>query len=131
MDTIELSGTIANAFNTTVDAHGPRPALTGEDATTEWTWEDYRHLVHRCAAGLDALGCRRGDTMACWLSNRPEFHVADTAAAHLGVAAFSVYPTYTAEQAAHVIGDAGARVLVTEEAILEQARRPRRRVHLA
>ena len=61
VDTIELSGTIASAFNTTVDAHGPRPALTGEDATTEWTWEDYRHLRHRrSSAGLVARWPSRG-----------------------------------------------------------------------
>ena len=37
------------------------------------------------------------------------------------MASFSIYPTYTAEQAAHVIGDAGARILVTEPAFLDRS----------
>ncbi len=72
-------------------------------------------------AGLHGIGVRRGDTVALWLSNRPEFHVADTAAMQLGAAPFSVYPTFTVEQAEHVVGDAGSRVLVTEPAYLERA----------
>ena len=71
--------------------------------------------------GLHGLGVRRGDTVALWLSNRPEFHVADTAAMQLGAAPFSIYSTFTVEQAEHVVGDAGSRVLVTEPAYLERA----------
>ena len=56
------------------------------------------------------------------LANQPaEFHIADTAAAHLGMASFSVYSTYTAELAAYVIADAGARIMITERAFLERA----------
>jgi long-subunit acyl-CoA synthetase (AMP-forming) len=74
------------------------------------------------AAGLHGLGLHAVDVMACWLSNRPEFHIADAAALHLGAASFSVYPTYTRpRQAEHVIGDAGARVLITEPQFLERA----------
>jgi acyl-CoA synthetase (AMP-forming)/AMP-acid ligase II len=74
---------------------------------------------------------RRGDTVALWLSNRPEFHVADTATTHLGAAPFSVYSTFTVEQAEHVIGDAGSRVLVTEAAYLEHALAVRERGNTA
>ena len=30
--------------------------------------------------------------IACWLTNRPEFHAADIGAALLGAASFSIYP---------------------------------------
>jgi long-chain acyl-CoA synthetase len=59
--------------------------------------------------------------MACWLTNRVEFHIADAAALHLGAVGFSIYSTYTVEQAMHVIADAGCRILVTESAFLERA----------
>ena len=50
------------------------------------------------AAGLAALGVERGDTVALMLPNRPEFHIADTAAMHLGATPFSIYNTYTPDQ---------------------------------
>jgi long-subunit acyl-CoA synthetase (AMP-forming) len=96
-------------------------ALRTRDGRLELTWAEYGAHVTAAAAGLRALGLGRGDTMACWLANRPEFHVADAAAMHLGAASFSVYATFTVEQAEHVIGDAGARILVTEPLFLERA----------
>jgi long-chain acyl-CoA synthetase len=59
--------------------------------------------------------------MACWLGNRPEFHVADTAAMHLGAASFSIYETSAIEQAKHVVADSAARILVTDAAYVEHA----------
>ena len=80
-----------------------------------------RRARRRRRRGIDGIGLRRGDTVAMWLSNRPEFHVADAATMRLGAAPFSVYSTFTVEQAEHVVGDAGSRVLVTEPAYLERA----------
>jgi len=43
------------------------------------------------------------------------------AAALLGAASFSIYPTCSPEQAGHVLRDAGSRMLITEPAFLERA----------
>jgi long-subunit acyl-CoA synthetase (AMP-forming) len=122
MATIPVSTeTICGRFQTTAAAHAASPALRTRDGSISWTWGDYAARVRETAAALHALGLRRGDTMACWLTNRPEFHVADAGAMHLGVASFSVYATFTVEQGEHVIGDAGSRVIVTERAFLDRA----------
>ena len=63
--------------------------------------------MRRLAGGLHALGVRRGDTVGFMLTNRPEFHLLDTAAMHLGAAPFSIYNTSSAEQIAYLLGDAG------------------------
>ncbi len=77
--------------------------------------------MRRTAAGLAGLGLERGQAMALMLTNRPEFHWFDAAALHLGATPFSVYNTYTAEQVAYQLEDAGARILVTEKAFLDRA----------
>src|SRR5690349_12691133 len=97
--------TLCDAFSATVAAHPGAPALRSADGSIAWSWREYAERAGAAAAGLHGLGVRRGDTVALWLANRPEFHVADTAAALLGAAPFSVYPTFTTDQAAHVIGD--------------------------
>jgi long-subunit acyl-CoA synthetase (AMP-forming) len=53
------------------------------------------------------------------LTNRPEFHLTDTAALHLGAAPFSVYNTYTADQIEYLAQDAGNSIFVTEKAFLD------------
>ena len=115
------SATVGQAFQATASAFAGAPALRTSDGAVAIDWDGYAQRVREVAAGLAGLGLQRGDTVACWLSNRPEFHIADAAAMHLGAASFSVYPTYTAEQGEHVIGDAGARILITEPQFLEQA----------
>ena len=115
------AATIPEAFAATVAAHPDAPALRSADGVVDWSWSEYAARVEAAAAGLHGIGVRRGETVALWLVNRPEFHVADIAATRLGAAPFSVYPTFTAEQAAQVIGDAGSRVLVTEPAFLQAA----------
>jgi long-chain acyl-CoA synthetase len=119
--TIEATATLCDTFAATALARAEEPALRTADGNTSWTWREYADRVRAAAAGLDAVGVGRGDTVALWLTNRPEFHVADTAAMQLGAAPFSVYSTFTLEQAEHVIGDAGSRVLVTEPGYLERA----------
>ena len=62
------------------------------------------------------------------LTNRPEFHLVDTAALHAGATPFSIYNTLAPEQIAHLFGNAGNRVVVCEEQFLDPIRKaaPRR-----
>ena len=122
--------TVFQAFQATVERHASEPALRGADGV-EWTWKQYADRVRAAAAGLSELGVGRGDTMALLGLQPPEFHVADTAAMHLGAAPFSIYPTYTVEQTEQVIADSGARVLVTDQGNLQSAREVRARGNTA
>jgi long-chain acyl-CoA synthetase len=114
--------TVSELFATAVAEYKHEPALRTPDGAVAWTWGEYGREATAAAAGLASLGVGRGSVVACWLTNRPEFHAADMGAALLGAASFSIYPTYTVEQAAHVVGDAGSTVLITEPAFLERAR---------
>jgi long-chain acyl-CoA synthetase len=96
-------------------------AFRRDDGSVALTWAEYATAVGAAANGLAAARLEHGDTVACWLTNRVEFHIADAAPLHLGAVGLSIYSTYTVEQAAHVIADAGCRVLVTEYAFLERA----------
>ncbi|MGZ4199390.1 MAG: AMP-binding protein, partial [Thermoleophilia bacterium] len=129
--TIEDTATLCDSFAATAAMHADEPALRSPDEAVTWSWREYADRVRAAAAGLHGLGVRRGDTVALWLSNRPEFHVADAAALQIGAAAFSIYSTFTVEQAEHVVADAGSRVLVTEPAYLEHALEVRERGNTA
>lgn len=112
---------IPAVFQATVARCPDRVALRTIDDSERLTWREYASEVARVARGLAALGVGRGDTLAMLLSNRPAFHIVDTAALHLGATALSIYPTLPSEDIAWVMRDAGAHVLVTECAMLERA----------
>ncbi|NUS94466.1 MAG: AMP-binding protein, partial [Nocardia sp.] len=78
------------------------------------TWSEYTTRVREFAAGLDGLGVRRGDTVAAMMGNRVEFYPLEVAAQHLGATSFSVYNTLPPDQLKHVLGNAGARVVICE-----------------
>ena len=113
--------TLCEVFDRTVAACGPQLALRSDDGSSVLTWSEYAAQARSAAAGLAGLGVGRGDTVACWLSNRPELNVADSAALRLGAAPFSLHPGLTCAEAQNVIGDASSRVLITEPAFLGAA----------
>ncbi|MGH3757833.1 AMP-dependent synthetase/ligase [Actinophytocola sp.] len=94
---------------------------TPGDAVTV-TWRQWDQRVRAIAAGLAALGVGRGDTVGLMLTNRPEFHLADTAALHLGAAPFSVYNTSSAEQITYLFGNAGNKVVFCAARFLPRIR---------
>jgi long-subunit acyl-CoA synthetase (AMP-forming) len=111
--------TVAEAFARMVRAVPDRVALRTRAGAREITWSEYGDLVDRLALGLRALGLGRGDTIALMLTNRPEFHLSDSAALALGATPFSLYQTLAPDQIAYQLSDSGARIVVTEPAFLE------------
>ena len=107
--------TMCEAFQATATQYPHELALRTVGGAVTITWGDYAGRVRQIAAGLAGLGVGRGDTVALMMTNRPEFHLADTAAFHLGAIPFSVYNTFAAEQIAQVLANAGNRVVLCEE----------------
>jgi long-subunit acyl-CoA synthetase (AMP-forming) len=112
--------TVAAALELTAQADPDRVALRTRGGETEISWGEYLDRVDHVALGLRALGVGRGDVVALMLNNRPEFHLADSAAMSLGATPFSLYQTLAPEQIAYQVGDSGAEVVVTEPAFLER-----------
>src|SRR3954468_6714768 len=111
--------TIAEAFRLTAEDFGDRVAVRTKDDEVSLTWGQLRERVDALAGGLAELGVRKGDNVALMLSNRPEFHIADLAVMTLGATPFSIYGTFSPEQIAYVVADAGARVALIESAFAE------------
>jgi long-chain acyl-CoA synthetase len=112
--------TLCGAFQATVARRPDAVALRSWDGGVEVTWREYAARVSRIAAGLAGLGVTRGETVALMLSNRPEFHLCDTAALHLGATPFSIYNTSAPEQITHLFSNAANRVVICERRFLER-----------
>src|SRR5205823_11346280 len=117
--------TVCELFQLTASRHARREALRTRGGETTITWQDYARQVRDIAAGLAELGLARGETLAMMLVNRPEFHLVDTAASHLGAVPFSLYNSSSPEQIEYLLNDSGTRVVVTERAFLETVERAR------
>jgi long-chain acyl-CoA synthetase len=116
------AATVGDAFLGMVEDRGDAPAILDADLEVVLSWRDYGTLAHHAAAGLAALGLGYQQTVGLLLHNRPEFHVADAGTLLLGATPFSMYNTSAPEQLAHLISDAGCRIVVTEAALLDRLR---------
>lgn len=81
------AATICEAFQLTAAARADQVALRTIGDRIRVTFAERAHTL---AAALHRLGVRRGDTVAFMLTNRPEFHLLDAAAMHLGATSFSI-----------------------------------------
>ena len=111
---------MCEAFQITAAARPDDVALRTIRDGISITWGEYAQRVQRLAGAFSALGVARGDTVGFMLTNRPEFHLLDTAAMHLGATPFSIYNTCSPEQIAYLIEDAGNRVMIVEAAFMDR-----------
>src|SRR4051812_4290064 len=110
--------TLCEAFQLTWRERPGEIALRTPGDGVAITWAEFGERVERIAGGLAAAGVQRGDTVAIMLLNRPEFHLVDAAAMHLGATTFSVYNTSTRDQVEYLFSNAGNRVLITQREFL-------------
>lgn len=78
----------------------------------EYTTRDLEVLTKRFAAALKDLGVKKGDVVALWLPNCPQFAITYFAAVYLGATLTAISPLFTGRELAYQINDSGATYLV-------------------
>ncbi len=114
--------TLCEAFQRTAAIDPDAVALRTPGETQTMTWREYADQVRQVAAGLAALGVRRGDTVSLMMANRVEFYPLDVGAQHLGATSFSVYNTLASEQLTYLFENAGTKVVICEEQYVDRIR---------
>jgi long-chain acyl-CoA synthetase len=115
---LRVGRTLIAWFWDNVQRHPERVALRYRDVGT-WqalTWRAYGEAVGDVAAGLQSIGVEKGDRVALFSDNRPEWLVADLAIMSLGAATVPIYQTSAPPQVAHVLDNSGATVLIADSA---------------
>src|SRR5436309_6812092 len=80
-------------------------------AWTEISSQQLHQAVVKLAGTLESWGIAKGDRVAILSENRPEWAITDFAAISIGAVDVPIYATLTAEQAAVILKDSGARIL--------------------
>lgn len=107
-----MSDNLADVVRAAAQAHPDKPALLFRDETVTWAALDAR--VDDAAAALIGLGLAPGDRVAVQLGNTPDFPAAYFGALRAGLVVVPVNTAYTPAETSHLVGDSGARVLLTD-----------------
>jgi acyl-CoA synthetase (AMP-forming)/AMP-acid ligase II len=99
-----------------------RPALIDGVSGRVLTYAQFAGAVRAAAAGLARRGFVKGDVLALFSPNLPEYVVAFHAVATLGGVVTPVNPQYTVEELSKQLEDSGAKYLVTIPQLVGRAR---------
>lgn len=82
---------------------------------TRLTFRELEGLVNTFANALSALGIRRGDRVALFMTNRPEYVVSFFALARIGAVSSPMNPSYKEREVAYQIADAEAVAVIVQQ----------------
>jgi fatty-acyl-CoA synthase len=102
---------ISQVLRRTVEAHGDRDALVFTSLDYRRTWREFDAEVELAARGLLSLGLKRGDHLALWATNVPQWVVLQFATARIGVVLVTINPAYRLFELEYVLNQSDARVL--------------------
>ena len=108
--------TLAKIFLDSCRANAARPALRWKK-NQEWremTYADLQERVRNFASALLSWGLKKGDRVAIFARNSPEWAIADWAHVTTGLVTVPIYDTLTAEKAAYILKDAGAKAVIVQ-----------------
>jgi acyl-CoA synthetase (AMP-forming)/AMP-acid ligase II len=100
---------------------GDKPALIDGATGRTYTYAQLRAYVRSLAAGLSHYGVRKGDVLAVFSPNLPEYALAFHAAATLGALTTMVPPLFTDLEIIKQLRDSGAKHLITIPQLMAKA----------
>jgi long-chain acyl-CoA synthetase len=80
---------------------------------------ELKQLTDRFAAALHALGVAKGDTVALYLLNCPQYVIAYIGALKIGAKITPLSPVYTSKEVKHQLEDSDAKTVVCEEILYD------------
>lgn len=100
--------------------YGDKAAFIDGPTGRVMTYAEWAGAVRRCAASLAQRGLQKGEVLAIYCANCPEYSIVFFGVALLGAIATTINPLYTAEELRKQLDDCGAKILVTQPAFVER-----------
>lgn len=85
---------------------------------TRVSFAAFYEQVQEFACGLRSLGVARGDNVALWMANRPEWMVAQFAVYELGAALVPIHTRFSRQEVAYALERSDASTLIVEASFL-------------
>jgi len=100
--------TIGEVLNRTAAEHGDRDAIVFPKRDLRWDWRKFEQQVERAAKGLLSIGIEKGEHVAVWATNVPEWVVLQFATARIGAVLVTINPAYRPFELKHVLSQSDA-----------------------
>jgi len=109
---------VAQAFDEATARAPERPAVVFYGRSI--SYRELREATDRLACALADLGVKKGDRVALYLLNSPQFIIAYFAALKCGATVTPISPVYTSHEVRYQLEDSGARAIVCQDILHEK-----------
>jgi len=108
---------VPEAFDQMADKYGSKTALIFYGKKI--SYKELKELTNRFAAALTGLGVSKGDTVAMYLLNCPQYVIAYFGALKVGAKVTPISPVYTSKEVKHQIEDSQAKTIICEDILYD------------
>ena len=115
MEPLRIS--LGNLLDEVATKHPGNEAMVDLLRGNRYSYEQFRSLTNQLAKGFYKLGLERGERLALWSPNRPEWIVTQFALAKIGVVLVSVDANAQPQQLEYILKQSDSRSLVMAEGI--------------
>ena len=109
--------TIPQLLDKAAQRYGSRDAAIFVAEGKRLSWYDLQQQSDEVAAGLLALGIRRGNRVGIWAPNRIEWLLAQFGTARIGAILVNINPAYRTSELEYALNKVRCRVLITAPAL--------------
>ncbi|MCO8150702.1 AMP-binding protein [Bacillus subtilis] len=107
-----IHSTIGRLLEQTADAYPDREAVVYPDLNIRYTYDQFDNLCRQTAKGLMRMGIGKGDHVAIWASNIPEWLAVQFATAKIGAVLVTVNTNYQAHELDYLLKQSDAAALI-------------------
>lgn len=110
-----LGLTVGELLEKQVDLYPNHEAIVYPELKLRKTYSEFNEMVNQAAKGLMALGIQKGENVAIWADNKPEWITSQFATGKMGAVLVTVNTNYQANELTYLLKQSEATTLIMAE----------------
>ncbi|CAG9621666.1 AMP-binding protein [Sutcliffiella rhizosphaerae] len=104
--------TIGQLLDDTVSKYPDKEAVVYVEEDLRYTYTEFQQIINQAAKGLMSLGIKKGDHIAIWASNKPEWVITQFASAKIGAVLVTVNTSYQIKELEYLLRQSDSTTLI-------------------
>jgi fatty-acyl-CoA synthase len=110
-----LEITMGDLLDQMADRLADHPAVVYPEYGLRWSYREFQQQCNRAARGLMKLGLKKGDHLAIWARNEPEWLVTQFATSKMGAVLITVNTNYRTRELEYLLRQSDTETLILME----------------
>ncbi|MFD1425691.1 AMP-binding protein [Kroppenstedtia sanguinis] len=107
-----LHVTMGDLLDEVVSKQGDQEGVIYPEKDLKWTYRQFREECNQAAKGLMQLGLKKGDHLAIWATNHPEWLVTQFATGKMGAVLITVNTNYRTQELEYLLRQSDTETLI-------------------